>query len=274
MSSRLQHKCLIIIGGTSGIGKAATLRCLNEGASVVALGLKDEHMDAARSWGNPHAEQLDLFVGDATKPETAVMAVQRAYDRFGAFDGLYHVAGGSGRRFGDGPLHEVSDQGWEKTLHLNLTSVFYSNRAAVQAWLKTGRGGAVLNLTSVLAWAPAPHFFGTQAYATAKAAIVGFTLAAAAQYASANIRFNALAPGLVATPMSARAQQNSQIQDYIRTKQPLDHGRMAEPDDLAGTAAFMLSDDAGFMTGQVIAIDGGWSVAEGQWPGGLVNPGS
>src|SRR5213076_1557961 len=117
---------------------------------------------------------------------------------FGAFDGLYHVAGGSGRRHGDGPLHELTDEGWAYTLNENLTSMFYSNRAAVQQFLSQGTGGAVLNMGSVLGFSPSPKYFSTHAYATAKAAIIGLTKSAASFYAKQNVRFNVLAPALVA----------------------------------------------------------------------------
>jgi NAD(P)-dependent dehydrogenase (short-subunit alcohol dehydrogenase family) len=132
--------------------------------------------------------------GDAILPETAERAVCAAHDEFGRLDGLYHVAGGSGRAFGDGPLDAITNEGWNQTLRLNLDSVFYSNRAAVRYWLAHGRGGSILNVTSVLGFDPSPHFFATHAYAAAKAAIIGLTRAAAAQYAPHQVRVNALAP--------------------------------------------------------------------------------
>ena len=118
----------------------------------------------------------------------------RAVAEFGRLDGLYHVAGGSGRSQGDGPLHLCTDTGWKYTQQLNLDSLFFANRAAVQQFLRQGQGGSVLNMTSVLGFAPAPRHFGTLAYATTKAAAIGLTVAAAAYYAPQNIRFNALAP--------------------------------------------------------------------------------
>lgn len=122
----------------------------------------------------------------------------------------------------------------------------------------------MLNLGSVLGWSPSPHHFATHAYATAKAGIIGLTQAAAAHYAKDNLRFNVLAPALVATPMCARAQSDTAILDFIRTKQPLDGGRIGQPEDLDAAAVFFLSDDSKFVTGQVLAVDGGWCVSEGQ----------
>jgi len=175
------------------------------------------------------------------------------------------VAGGSGRALGDGPLHEVTDEGWAGTLNLNLNSLFYSNRAAVQQFLTQGSGGTVLNMTSVLAFSPAPKFFATHAYATAKAAIIGFTRACAAYYAPQNIRFNALAPALVDTPMSDRAQRDEAVMRYIRNKQPLEGGRIGQPSDIDAAAVYFMSEDSKFVTGQVLAVDGGWCVSEGQY---------
>ncbi len=261
MGKRLKGKIIAIIGGTTGIGFAAAESLLAEGAKIVVVGVdRSTSQKAQKSFG----KAAKVLTADATNPETAVKAIKAALKTFGGFHGLYHVAGGSGRRMGDGPLHECTDTGWVYTMGLNLDSVFYSNRAAVQQFLKQGSGGVVLNLSSVLAWAPSPKFFSTHAYATAKAGIVGLTRASAAYYAAQNIRFNVLAPGLVATPMSERAQTNEAIMQFIKTKQPLDGGRIGRPEDLSAAAVFLLSDEAKFITGQVLAVDGGWEVAEGQ----------
>ena len=119
-------------------------------------------------------------------------------------------------------------------------------------------------MASVLGFSPAPQFFATLAYAAAKAGAIGFTQACAARYAPHNIRFNALCPALVATPMSRRAQENPRILDYIRTKQPLDGGRIGRPEDCDAAAVYLLSDQSRFVTGQVLSVDGGWTVSEGQ----------
>jgi NAD(P)-dependent dehydrogenase (short-subunit alcohol dehydrogenase family) len=163
-------------------------------------------------------------------------------------------------------LHEISDEGWTFTLNLNLTSLFYSNRAAVQQFLRQETGGTILNIGSILSYAPSPHFFATHAYAAAKAAVIGLTKSSAACYAAKNIRFNLLVPALVETPASARAVSNPEIMKFIHTKQPLDGGRVGSPSDLDGAATFFMSDESRFVTGQVLAVDGGWSVSEGQIP--------
>lgn len=165
---------------------------------------------------------------------------------------------------GDGPLHEITNEGWHFTLDLNMTSVFYSNRAATRYFLNHEKGGVILNLGSVLAMSPSPKFFATHAYAAAKASLAGFVKSCAAYYASQNIRFNLLVPALVDTPMSKRAMTNDEIMRFMATKQPLDGGRVGAPEDLDLAAVFFMSDQSKFVTGQVLAVDGGWSVSEGQ----------
>jgi NAD(P)-dependent dehydrogenase (short-subunit alcohol dehydrogenase family) len=257
----LKEKVIVIIGGTSGIGLAAAEACIESGARVVAVGYDDEGVADARTRLGDHALVMQ---GDARDAGCAELAIKQACSQFEGCHALYHVAGGSGRKFGDGPLHEITDEGWRETLRLNLDSVFYSNRAAINHFLNEGSGGTIVNLASVLGFSPAPTHFSTHAYATAKAGIIGMTKSAAAHYAPKNIRVNAIAPGLVDTPMATRAAQNPEIMEYIKTKQPLDGGRIAFPDDLAASAVFLLSDAARFITGQVLAVDGGWSVSEGQ----------
>src|ERR1051326_220073 len=138
----LDGKSLVVIGGTTGMGLAGARAFVREGARVVVVGRNDENGRNARA---ELGENCIALAGEATHPEIAEKAIATAVERFGRFDGLYHVAGGSGRKMGDGPLHEISDQGWEFTLNLNLTSLFYSNRAAVQQFLKQNTGGSILN---------------------------------------------------------------------------------------------------------------------------------
>jgi NAD(P)-dependent dehydrogenase (short-subunit alcohol dehydrogenase family) len=117
-----------------------------------------------------------------------------------------------------------------------------------------------------LAFAHHPDFFATHAYATAKSALIGFAKSCASYYAPHGIRFNVIASALVQTPMSERAASDQQIMQFIASKQPLDGGRIGQPDDLDAAVLWLLSDDSKFVTGQTIAIDGGWSVSDGQYP--------
>lgn len=257
MEGLLKGKRIVIIGGTSGIGWAAAQAFVTHGAKVVAMGLAVDDL--------PEQEGLAYHFGDARSEGESQAAIQKCVDIFGGFDGLFHVAGGSGRKWGDGPLHELSLAGWQKTFDLNLTTMMLSNQAAIRYFLANQQSGSILNISTVLAYSPSPTYFYTHAYAAAKAAVIGFSTSIAAYYAGHDIRVNVLAPALTDTPMAKRAGARADIQTFIKTKQPLAGGRMALPSDLTAAATYFLSDAAGFTTGQVLAVDGGWSVSEGQY---------
>jgi NAD(P)-dependent dehydrogenase (short-subunit alcohol dehydrogenase family) len=254
MSSRLQSKRCLIVGGTGGIGRAAGQRFLQEGARLVVAGLDEGDLPGAnlsRACDATSETQVETLFVDTVK-------------HLGGLDILYHVAGGSGRKHGDGPLHECTDAGWQATLDANLKSVFLTNRAAVRQFLEQGTGGTILNMASVLALSPSPHHFDTVAYAASKGGIIAMSRHAAARYAADKIRVNVLTPGLIDTPMSARAIGDPAIRAFLQTKQPLGPGP-GTPDDCADAAVFLCSDEARFITGAVLPIDGGWSVSDGQF---------
>jgi len=258
----LKDKRIVIIGGTTGLGLSAAKAFIREGAKVTLVGRDPDNCEKAKKL---LGDTVAVYTGDASDPATAVNAIELSMDKFGGFDGLYHVAGGSGRKFGDGPLHELTLDGWNKTFEINLTGLMLSNQAAVRKFKEIGKGGTILNMSSVLGISPSPKYFVTHAYAAAKSAVIGFTKSIAAYYAFDNIRVNVLAPALVETPMSERASKNDAILDFIKTKQPLDGGRNGKPEDLDGAAVYFMSDASKFATGQVLYVDGGWEVSEGQY---------
>lgn len=258
----LKDKGIVIIGGTSGIGLSAARAFIHEGAAVVVVGRNDDFANKASQHLKDRGEVL---VGDAAEEGIVEKAIEKCLARFEKFSGLYHVAGGSGRKYGDGPLHEITLEGWNKTMEMNLTSLMLSNRAAIRTFKQLNTPGVILNMASVLAYSPSPIYFSTHAYAASKAAIIGFTKSIASYYAKDNIRVNAVAPGLVETPMALRAANDEAIMSFIKTKQPLDGGRMGRANDLDGAAIYFLSDQSIFTTGQVLAVDGGWDMSEGQY---------
>ncbi len=125
-------KNIVVIGGTTGIGLSATRAFIAEGAKVVVVGRNKEKVKEAKLELGKNADSISA---DATDPQTATNAINLCIKEFGSFDGLYHVAGGSGRKMGDGPLHELTLDGWNETLQLNLTSLMFSNQAAVKKFL-------------------------------------------------------------------------------------------------------------------------------------------
>ncbi len=250
------------MGGTTGMGFTSALALQKEGARILAIGRNKENCAKA-------LEQLGsnclVLSGDATNPETIKEAISMAHQAFGEITGLFHVAGGSGRRFGDGPLDKLTLEGWNKTFELNLTSMMLSNKAMVTYFLEHKKSGVILNMGSVLGYSPSPKFFVTHAYAATKSAIIGFSKSIASYYASDNIRVNVIAPSLFATPMAKRAVEDDEIQNFLKTKQPLDGGRPGNSEDINDAVLMFLSPSSKFTTGQVLAVDGGWTISEGQY---------
>ena len=234
---------VVLITGCSGIARATAEVAEAQGAQVLLAGLGE-----------------DCFHVDLTLEGGADRALSACLEKFGRIDALFNVAGGSGRRFGDGPLHDCTDEGWSRTMDLNLKTTFLMNRAVLRHWLALKQPGAILNMTSVLAESPEPAHFGTHAYAASKAAISGMTRAMASYYAPYRIRVNAIAPGLVATPMSARAQGDDDLLKYMERKQPISDG-IIPAEEIATAAWFLLSDASRAMSGQIVTVDGGWSVS-------------
>jgi NAD(P)-dependent dehydrogenase (short-subunit alcohol dehydrogenase family) len=254
MPGRLANKRCLIVGGTSGIGRAAALRFLEEGARLVVAG------KSAEGYPGP----AHVLTWDATDAGQVQRLFDEAIGILGGLDVLYHVAGISGRRLGDGPLHECTEAGWQATIDANLRTTFLTNRAAVRYYLEKRQPGVILNMASVLAWSPSQGYFDTTAYAASKGGILSLSRLAAARYAADGIRVNVLAPALINTPMAARACNDRDILAFLQTKQPL-RGGPGQPDDCSGAAVFLCSDEASFITGAVLPIDGGWCVSEGQY---------
>lgn len=251
-----------LVTGSTGIAAATARALAAEGGRVFVVSKTADH-------ANGLAEEIGgaSAVANLTHEDAVESAVRACVDRFGRIDAVYNVAGISGRRFGDGPLHEMTLDGWRTVIDNNATSIALVCRAAIRQMLNQetaadGRRGTILNMSSVLARHPEPQHFATHAYAASKGAIEALTRSAAAYYAKDGIRINATAPGLVATPMSQRAQSDQEIIEVARRRQPFTSDGLLTPDDLVGTALYLLSDDSRMVTGQVIDVDGGWSITD------------
>ena len=260
MTRRFDGKACLVTGST-GIAAAAAVALHGEGARIFVVSRTQEHVDdLLRTLGPTCAGRR----ADLTQESEVDGLVGELVEKFGRLDCVYNVAGISGRRFGDGPVHEMTLDGWNQTLANNATSQFLVCRAAIRQMLAqepagNGQRGAILNMSSTLARYPEPSHFATHGYAASKGAIESFSRAMAAYYAPHGIRVNVIAPGLVATPMSQRAQRDPAILAYAAARQPLANG-ILQPGDLTGAALFLLSDDARMITGQTLDVDGGWSV--------------
>ena len=245
----------LFVTGATGIAEATALLAGAQGWNVFIASI-DEHECSALANQSPNAAYR---AGDLRDEAAVDAAFENCTRRFGAIDSVFHVAGGSGRAFGDGPIHECSAAGWQHTFELNTFTAFLVSRAAVRHWLSAGNGGSLLNISSVLASSPEPVHFGTHAYASSKGAVNSMSKAIAAYYADRQIRSNVLAPGLVRTPMSIRAQMDPLIPQFVAKKQLLSRGFL-EVDEIARAAMFLLGGESRNITGQVLTVDGGWSL--------------
>lgn len=170
-------------------------------------------------------------------------------------DALVCAHGISGRRLGDGPVETCTEEGWDAVLDANVKSVFLYCRQAIPL-LRAAGGGAIVTVSSALGLVGGDDDFATHAYATSKAALIGLTRAMAVTYAKDGIRANVVCPGLIATPMSERAQGDERIRARLAELQPLT-GDFGSPEDVAQAALYLAT--APFVTGAVLTVDGGWT---------------
>lgn len=249
-------KAVLLVTGSSGIA-AATARLWAAENPVFIVG---SNADECKTVTTGLSEAS--FAGADVRDEVAVRnAVVACLDRFGRIDALFNVAGISASSAGDGPLHECKAAAWDLVMDVNAKGTFLMCREVLGVWTRNTQAGVILNCGSVLARRPQPDHFAAVGYAASKGAIEAMSRSAAAYYAPAGVRINVIAPGLVRTPMSARAQADPRITEYMTHKQPLTKG-MLSADDVAKTACFLLGRDSSPMTGQVVTVDGGWTVSE------------
>jgi NAD(P)-dependent dehydrogenase (short-subunit alcohol dehydrogenase family) len=248
-------KEVLLVTGSSGMA-AATARMWTAENPVFIVGLsKDECRSLASELG-----EADFAVADV-RDETAVHdAVAACVKRFGAIHALFNVAGISARSLGDGPLHSCTSEAWDTVMDVNAKGAFLMCREVLALWTKNAQPGVILNMGSVTARHPQRDHFATAAYAASKGAIETMSISAAAYYAPCGIRVNVIAPGLVRTPMSVRAQSNERIMEFMTHKQPLAQG-ILNAEDVAKTACFLLGSESSPITGQIVNVDGGWAVS-------------
>jgi NAD(P)-dependent dehydrogenase (short-subunit alcohol dehydrogenase family) len=248
---------VLIITGAAGIGAAAVRQAAAQGARLVIA-----TADEIAGWELAAETGAECWTGDLHRPAAADSVIAQALSKFGRVDAVFNVAGASGRRYGDGPIHEIADDAWQTTIDSNLTVTFRMCRAAagrmiVQEADEDGIRGAIVNVTSVLVESPESKHFATHAYAAAKGAIAAMSRSMAAYYAPLGVRVNGIAPGLAGTPAGERTQADPKMQEFLNNKQPLTSGTI-DAAKVAAAALFLLSRSASAITGEIITIDAGW----------------
>ncbi len=257
-SGLLQGKTAFVTGIGSGIGQAAAMLFAREGARVVGLDLDSSAGESLARLAPDLADRLLFVQADVTQAAEVEAAVAAGIERYGSIEAAFNVVGASGRRHGDGPVHQCTEAGWDWTMDVNLKSMFLCSKYLVQHMVERG-GGALVNLASVLGLVGGDEDFSTHAYAASKGAVISLTRSMASYYAPHRIRANVICPSLIATGMSKRAQTDDHIRSRLPELQPLT-GDFGAPEDVAQAALYLLSDQARFVTGAVLTVDGGWTV--------------
>lgn len=257
-SGRLAGKVCAITGAT-GIAEAAARRFGAEGARLFIVALLEADCVALADTLGPGVD-MTWVAADLTDESQTERAFAVCVETYGRVDALLACAGGSGRPFGDGPLHATSLQSWNTTVALNLNTAFLSSREAVKIMLDQPTGGSIVYISSVAATNPVAGAFNTLAYAAAKGGINSLTINGACQYGAAGIRFNAILPALTLTPMAKRAASDPETLDIVKVRMPVSGGGPLSADDHAQAALFLCSDESKHITGQLLRVDGGWGV--------------
>jgi NAD(P)-dependent dehydrogenase (short-subunit alcohol dehydrogenase family) len=236
----------IIIGGVSGgIGSALAKRLIKSGNTVVGFARDQKRLDELQA---EHPE-IRTYRCDATDPEALKSCFDEIKSSFEQIDAYVHAIGSIFIK----PAHLTSDEDWNQTLQTNLYSAFYALRAVTAHMNKQSSGSCLFFSTSAARAGIANH----EAIAAAKGGIEAMVRSAAATYASRKIRVNAIAPSLTDTPLAGPMTQNSKMLEASRRMHPLND--IAQPDDVASLAEWLLSENAKFVTGQIFALDGGIS---------------
>ena len=253
---RLKGRSVLVTGATSGIGAAIAEACAAEGAAVLLSGRSAER--AASMLGKIIAAggKAEFVAGDISESGVAERLVDETIRRLGRLDGVVNNAGIAFRH----TVETATDEEWHKLMAVNVTGVFYLNRAAVKAMKQRG-GGAIVNVGSDWALVGGRNAL---AYCASKGAVAQMTRAMALDHAKDGIRVNCVCPGDVDTPMLASGVAKLGLAQEEGLKQigaNIPMGRVAQPEEIARAVVFLLSDDASFMTGAMLSVDGGSTAA-------------
>ncbi len=249
MTKRLDGKVALVTGAGSGIGRSTALLFASDGAKVVAADVVVDGGEETVNMIKGAGGQAIFVKTDVTQADEVEAMVRKTVEDYGRLDYAFNNAGIEGEPVS---LTRCSEESWDRVLSVNLKGVWLCMKHEIRQMLKQG-GGAIVNTSSV---AGLVGFGGNPAYVAAKHGVVGLTKSAALQYAQRGIRVNAVCPGVIATPMNKRLlDEHPELETMLTGMEPV--GRMGTPEEVARAVVWLCSDEASFVTGQPLAVDGG-----------------
>lgn len=248
MESTFKNKVVIITGGSFGIGKATAIAFAKKGAKVVIADWVEDvaTVNEIKALGG----EVIFLKCDVSKTSDVKAMIEKTVANFGRLDYAFNNAGIEGVK---GVTHECTEENWDKTIGINLKGIWLCMKYQIPEMLKQGKG-AIINCASV---AGQVGYLGLPAYVASKHGVIGLTKTAALEYAKLGIRINAVCPGAIKTSMIDRLSgYKKEVEDQFAAMEPI--GRLGQPEEVANAVLWMCSDEASFITGHAMAVDGGW----------------
>ncbi|PDT50921.1 hypothetical protein ATY30_28785 [Sinorhizobium americanum] len=251
----LAKRNVIVTGAGSGIGRAIALRFARSGANVMAVGRTASKLNETAEFAKELPGKIAIFPADVTDQDAPRIILEKAIELIGGADALVNNVGRGNAR----AAHETTDESLRASIEVNFVSLFRMSREFISFKKQLGQGGSIVNISSIFGLMGHP---GSSDYSAMKSAVIGLTRQMASDYGRIGIRVNAVAPGLIDTPAHTveRREEAKWFYKSLQGATPLQ--RSGSSDEIGGIVAFLCSDEASFLTGQVIAVDGGWSATK------------
>lgn len=250
---KLSGKTAIITGGGTGIGKVTALLFAKEGANVVITGRREEKLKEVQEEASSDGITLDYLACDVSKEEDCKSTVEFTLGKYGSIDILFNNAG----ILIPGATHDTETEIWDRTFNINVKGTYLMSKHTIPHMLEKGKG-AIVNNSSIVGLKGMPGF---SAYVASKGAVTQLTKSMALEYADKGIRVNAICPGAIETPMIVedffgKVEDAEAAKQYLESLHPV--GRLGQPEEIAHSILFLVDDNIGFMTGNMLSVDGGW----------------